>query len=182
MTPGEQKKIQRQEVLTRLRAIPAATREEYSARLRRLLSPHLEGAACKNIALYYPLPHEVNLLPLPQEYPQHRFAFPRCMPGRQLQFHHVTVPDAQMKPGAMGIPAPALHLPVIDAEAFDIIIVPGVAFTHAGARLGYGGGYYDRYLPRCTNAKALALAFPEQMVGHIATEAHDLPLPLVITL
>lgn len=181
MSSGEQKKLQRQEVLARLRAIPATTREEYSARLRGLLSPHLEGAS-KTIALYYPLAHEVNLLPLPQEYPQHHFAFPRCMPGRQLQFHHVTAPDTQMEPGLMGIPAPAPHLPIIAAKDFDIIIVPGVAFTHTGSRLGYGGGYYDRYLPHCTNAKAIALAFPEQMVKDIATEAHDLPLPLVITL
>jgi len=181
MTPGEQKKLLRQEVLARLRAIPATTREEYSAQLRGLLSPHLAGTG-KNIALYCPLPHEVNLLPLPQEYPQHRFAFPRCMPGRRLQFHHVTAPEAQMQPGAMGIPAPALDLPIIAAEEFELIVVPGVAFTHSGARLGYGGGYYDRYLPHCTRAKVLALAFPEQMVGHIATESHDLPLPLVITL
>ncbi len=181
MSLAEQKKLQRQDVLARLRAIPATTREEYSARLRGLLSPHLEGAS-KNIALYYPLPHEVNLLALPQAYPQHRFAFPRCMPGRQLQFHHVTAPKTQMEPGTMGIPAPAPHLPIIAADEFDIIIVPGVAFTRTGSRLGYGGGYYDRYLPLCTHAKMLALAFPEQMVEEIATDAHDFPLPLVITL
>ncbi|MBQ1960035.1 MAG: 5-formyltetrahydrofolate cyclo-ligase [Akkermansia sp.] len=181
MIPSEQKKLQRQAVLAQLRAIPAHTREEYSARLRGLLSPYLEGVD-KSVALYCPLPHEVNLLPLPQAYPQHRFAFPRCMPGRQLQFHHVSDPCTQMEPGAMGIPAPALHLPIIEAHEFDIVVVPGVAFTRAGARLGYGGGYYDRYLPRCTKAQILALAFPEQMVAEIATEAHDLPLPLLITL
>ena len=139
MTPGEQKKIQRQAALARLRAIPPSTREEYSAQLRGLLSLHLAGRG-QTIALYYPLPHEVNLLPLPQNYPQHRFAFPRCMPGRKLQFHHITEPETQMEPGAMGIPAPALHRPIIDAREFDIVIVPGVAFTRAGARLGYGGG------------------------------------------
>lgn len=180
MTPGEQKKIQRQAALARLRAIPPSTREEYSAQLRGLLSLHLAGSG-QTIALYYPLPHEVNLLPLPQNYPQHRFAFPRCMPGRKLQFHHITEPATQMEPGAMGIPAPAPHRPIIDAREFDIVIVPGVAFTRAGARLGYGGGYYDRYLPRCTRAKILALAFPEQIVEHLATEAHDLRLPLIIT-
>lgn len=181
MSLAVQKKLQRQEVLARLCAIPATNREEYSAHLRGLLSPHLAGVG-KNIALYCPLPHEVNLMPLLQEYPQHRFAFPRCMPGRQLQFYHVTTPAEQMEPGSMGIPAPALHLPIIAAEDLDIIVVPGVAFTRTGARLGYGGGYYDRYLPRCTKAKVLALAFPEQMVEDIATEPHDIPLPLVITL
>ena len=180
MSSGEQKKLQRQEVLARLRAIPATTREEYSARLRGLLSPHLEGAS-KTIALYYPLAHEVNLLPLPQEYPQHHFAFPRCMPGRQLQFHHVTAPDTQMEPGLMGIPAPAPHLPIIAAEDFDIIIVPGVAFTHTGARLGYGGGYYDTYLPRCPRAKVLAAAYTWQLLADLPTEAHDKLIPLILT-
>lgn len=181
MTLCEQKQRLRREVLARLQAIPASAREAYSAKLRGRLSEYLEGES-KNIAIYYPLPHEVNLLPLLQEYPQHRFAFPRCLPGRKLQFHHITDTETQMHPGSLGIPAPTTQAATIAAEEFDIVVVPGVAFTRNGERLGYGGGYYDRYLPSCTQARLMALAFPEQMVEQIATEEHDLPLPLVLSL
>lgn len=171
----------RQVILARLRAIPSHTREEYSAQLRNQLACHLEGSP-KRVALYYPLRHEVNLLPLLQTYPRHFFGFPRCESQRRLQFHHITHPDTQMSPGAMGIPAPELNTPIIPPHQFDIVIVPGVAFTREGTRLGYGGGYYDRYLPLCSKAKILAVAFPEQIVATIPTQQHDLTLPLILTI
>ncbi len=181
MTSATQKQDLRQAVLAKLKAIPANTRKEYSAQLRKLLSAYLDTDNQLCAALYYPLPHEVDLLPLLPEYPQHIFAFPRCMPGRQLQFHQVKDPATDMQPGAIGIPAPLPQLPIVEPARFDIVIVPGVAFTTGGLRLGYGGGYYDRYLPRCTQAKLLALTYPQQIVDYIPTEAHDLTIPSILT-
>ncbi len=169
-------------VLSRLRARSAAQRRADSARLRQQLAPHLGGSLC--IALYAPLPHEVDLLPLLREYPQHRYAFPRCLPGRELAFHEVADPANELVPGAMGILAPRTEQPRLAPEELNLVLVPGLAFTEAGERLGYGGGYYDRYLPRCTQAKLLALAFAEQILppGCIPTEAHDLRLPCILHL
>lgn len=180
MSPAEQKKQLRQDILARLRRMPTNTREKYSATLRGLLSPFLAGAP-KCIALYYPLPHEVNLLPLLDSYPLHRFAFPRCMTGRQLKFSYVSAPRHELVPAAMGIPAPLETLPEALPDEFDLVVVPGVAFTLQGERLGYGGGYYDRYLPRCTQARLVAAAFPEQIVPHVPTEEYDLRIPVILT-
>ena len=47
--------------------------------------------------------------------------------------------------------------------------------------MGYGGGYYDRFIPRCTRARVLALAFEEQIYDVLPTEEHDLRIPLIIT-
>ena len=164
-------------------AAEADTTGRRSAALRALLSPILrEPAVALNIALYAPLPHELNLLPLLHEHPQHHYAFPRCRSGRQLEFHEVTSPQHDFEPGALGIPAPAEHLPIILPQQLDIVIVPGVAFTRTGARLGYGGGYYDRFIPRCTQARILALAFPEQLVESIPTEEHDYTIPEILCL
>lgn len=181
MTPCEYKKHIRQVMLARLQGIAANAREEYSTQLRGLLSPLLQGGE-KTVALYYPLPHEVNLLPLLSEYPIHRYAFPRCLPGRRLQFHGISDPGTQMEPGMMGIPVPSPRCPLIPPEEFDIVIVPGLAFTRRGKRLGYGGGFYDRYLPRCQQATWLAVAFAEQMLPDIPTEEHDLTVPLILSL
>lgn len=171
----------RQAVLAKLRKMSPEQVAEYSARLRRLLSPLLQGQM-QHIALYAPLPHEVNLLPLLEEYPQHRYYFPRCLPGRRLSFHRVQHAEQDFIPGAMGIPAPAEHLPGIQAQELQLIIVPGVAFTRTGKRLGYGGGFYDRYLPQCTQARIVALAMPEQMVPELPTETHDLSIPTLYAL
>ena len=74
------------------------------------------------------------------------------------------------------------RFPIVPAEALDMIIVPLVAFDRAGARLGYGGGCYDRYLPMLSPAcQIIGIAFEEQRVDHVPTDAHDLPLPHIIS-
>lgn len=71
---------------------------------------------------------------------------------------------------------------IVPAETLDMIIVPLVAFDRTGARLGYGGGCYDRYLPMLSPAcQIVGIAFDEQRVEHVPTEAHDLPLPNIIS-
>lgn len=74
------------------------------------------------------------------------------------------------------------RFPIVPAEALDMVFVPLVAFDRAGARLGYGGGCYDRYLPTLSPAcQIIGIAFDEQRVDHIPTDAHDLPLPHIIS-
>lgn len=74
------------------------------------------------------------------------------------------------------------RFPIVPAEALDMIVVPLVAFDRAGARLGYGGGCYDRYLstlrPDC---HIVGIAFEEQRVDRVPTDAHDLPLSNIIS-
>ncbi len=74
------------------------------------------------------------------------------------------------------------RFPIVPAEALDMIIVPLVAFDRAGARLGYGGGCYDRYLPMLSPAcQIIGIAFDEQRVDGVPTDAHDLPLSHIIS-
>ena len=74
------------------------------------------------------------------------------------------------------------RFPIVPAEALDMVVVPLVAFDRAGARLGYGGGCYDRYLPTLSPAcQIIGIAFDEQRVDRVPTDAHDLPLPHIIS-
>lgn len=74
------------------------------------------------------------------------------------------------------------RFPIVPAEALDMIVVPLVAFDRTGARLGYGGGCYDRYLPTVSaSCQIVGIAFDEQRVEHVPTGAHDLPLPNIIS-
>ena len=74
------------------------------------------------------------------------------------------------------------RFPIVPAEALDMIVVPLVAFDRTGTRLGYGGGCFDRYLPMLSPVcQIVGIAFDEQRVDHIPTDAHDLPLPHIIS-
>lgn len=72
--------------------------------------------------------------------------------------------------------------PIVPAAELDMVVVPLVAFDRTGARLGYGGGCYDRYLPMLSPAcQIVGIAFDEQRVEHVPTDAHDLPLPNIVS-
>lgn len=182
MPSTERKRTLRKAILEQLRGVSVTQRDEQSARLRRALSPLLSLPQPLTVALYAPMPHEVDLLPIVAEYPQHRYAFPRCKTERRMEFYHVSDITTQLGRDSRNIPAPIEGLPCINPTTIDIVIVPGVAFTPEGKRLGYGGGYYDTYLPRCPQAQVIALAFPVQMVADLPTEAHDLLIPHIIHL
>ncbi len=68
----------------------------------------------------------------------------------------------------------------VDPEEIDLLIVPGLAFTMEGYRLGVGGGYYDRFLQNY-HGKTVSLAFREQMVNQLPKEPHDIPVEKIIT-
>ena len=74
------------------------------------------------------------------------------------------------------------RFPIVPAEALDMIVVPLVAFDRTGARLGYGGGCYDRYLPALRpDCQIIGIAFDEQCISHVPTDAHDLLLPNIFS-
>lgn len=75
-----------------------------------------------------------------------------------------------------------IRFPIVPAEALDMVVVPLVAFDRTGARLGYGGGCYDRYLPTVSPAcQIIGIAFDEQRVDQVPTDVHDLPLSHIVS-
>lgn len=84
--------------------------------------------------------------------------------------------------GQMNVWEPKPQCALITIAALDLILVPGLAFTRDGARLGRGGGYYDRLLahPTC-RAKRIAVAYDLQLVDHIPLELHDQRVHQIIT-
>lgn len=88
-----------------------------------------------------------------------------------------------LQPGTWGIlePKPDCIRPV-DAQEIDLVVVPGVAFDAAGNRLGYGGGFYDRFLSQLSpKARFVAVAFQLQIRENVYYQQHDQPVHWVIT-
>lgn len=89
----------------------------------------------------------------------------------------------ELAPGLWGIlePKPETRRPVEPAD-IDLVIVPGVAFDRSGNRLGYGGGYYDRFLPTLRpGAQTVALAYSFQVVEALTPGPSDVPVRCVVT-
>ena len=82
-------------------------------------------------------------------------------------------------PGAYGIPEPVANGPVANDSA-ALVLMPGLAFDRAGHRMGYGGGFYDKYLSAHPGHPTLALCYGFQLLPHVDTEAHDIPVDHVI--
>lgn len=172
------------ELRQRLRALERAmTAEEKAASDAALREGFLEipeYRAARTVLLYVGTGAEVDTRPLIEDAlaAGKRVALPVITGPGVMEARAVTDLDL-LVPGPCGIPAPGEGSELVPPEAPDLILVPGMAFTQDGWRLGRGGGYYDRYLPR-TNALTVALARDFQMVDHIPTEAHDIPVDALV--
>ena len=70
---------------------------------------------------------------------------------------------------------------IIPPEEIDVVLVPCVGFDEAGMRLGHGGGYYDRYLPRCPRATKILLAFEAQKLDAVCVGENDVAMDFIVT-
>lgn len=104
---------------------------------------------------------------------------------RGLTLHAYSGDPTTLAKGAYAIPEPRPEWPTVAPGDVDLVVVPGVAFDPQGNRLGYGGGYYDRFLPELKAANPgavlLGLAFGFQVVGALPRDPHDVPLDGVAT-
>lgn len=175
----------------------AAKSAAVCARLVELLGSS-DPAAPRTVAVYAAIGSEIDPAAFAAAAAKHgwRVAYP-CMLsaadtvacGQRMCMRAISADDASAAP-FIAHPTRAFaatdvdsdHFPIVPAEALDMIIVPLVAFDRAGARLGYGGGCYDRYLPMLSPAcQIIGIAFDEQRVDRVPTDAHDLPLPHIIS-
>lgn len=108
-------------------------------------------------------------------------AVPKCDPKeKKLSFRTIT-DFSQLETVYYGLYEPIEEVTQeVSAECIDLLLVPGLAYTRDGYRLGFGGGYYDRYLLNYSG-KTLSLAFAEQLVPEFLVENHDIPVSKIIT-
>ena len=106
-----------------------------------------------------------------------RVAVPKCY-GEEMRFlwmHDLSL----VEKGYAGIPEPIADEPVADDKT-ALVLMPGLAFDPQGHRIGYGGGFYDRFLEQEPNHPTLALCYDFQMLEHLETESHDIPVDIVL--
>ena len=173
------KKELRRMIREQKRAMTEAEIVQRSEALGRLF---LESEAYKNAGTIYgylPYNQEVRTVPMLEQALNDgkRVAVPKCY-GDEMRF--IFMDDlSKVEKGYANIPEPIADDPVADDKT-ALVLMPGLAFDKEGHRIGYGGGFYDKFLEAEPGHPTLALCYAFQMLPHLETEEHDIPVDYVL--
>lgn len=133
----------------------------------------------KTIYGYLPYNQEVRTVPMLEQALRDgkKVAVPKVV-GDEMVFIYLS-DLTQVEKGYAGIPEPVADEPVAHDET-ALVLMPGLAFDREGHRIGYGGGFYDKFLQREPMHPTLALCYEFQMLEHLETEEHDIPVDCVL--
>ncbi len=173
------KQALRREIREKKRAMTQEQIREASRRLGELLAASDLYKNAKTIYGYLPYNQEVRTTPMLERAIREgkRVAVPKVY-GSEMRF--IYLDDlSQTERGYAGIPEPVADAPVAE-DLTALVLMPGLAFDPQGHRIGYGGGFYDRFLAREPDHPTLALCYGFQMVEHLQTEEFDIPVDCVL--
>lgn len=173
------KKILRKMIREKKRAMTEAQIISASRRLGELFCTHPLYKSANTIYGYLPYNQEVRTISMLEQAIKDgkRIAVPKVF-GDEMRF--IYLDDlTKIEKGYCGIPEPIDDGPV----AYDptaLVLMPGLAFDPQGHRIGYGGGFYDKFLAAEPDHPTLALCYDFQMINHLDTEEFDVPVDCVL--
>lgn len=181
-TPDQEKKELRRQVRAQLAALEAEQlRREDDAMFARFLAlPQVEKA--NTIFAFWGIPgREPETGRLVQELTARgkRVGLPRMLPGRQMEVR-LYEPDRPLVPASFGILEPPADAPLLARPDIDLALVPAVCYDRRGFRLGFGGGYYDRWLSGFSGF-TVGLCRDCVLQDRVPTEDHDCRVDLLLT-
>ena len=173
------KKELRRTIRERKRAMTEAEIQERSQKLGELFLASEPYRKAKTIYGYLPYNQEVRTVHMLEQALRDgkQVAVPKVY-GDEMRFIYLQDMSLVEK-GYAGIPEPIADGPVAD-DATALVLMPGLAFDPEGHRIGYGGGFYDKFLSREPQHPTLALCYEFQMLAKLETEEHDIPVDHVL--
>jgi len=160
-------------------ALPEHAVTDASRRIRRLITQWVRQQGVSQVVGYYPIRHEPNLLPLLRWFSQQ--GQPVYLPAWNGTQYVVAPwhPHQPMAPDPYGIPTPSIHPSPAPTDGW-VWLVPGLAFSPLGHRLGYGKGHYDRLLGHQKGIR-MGVGYHWQLHPTLPQQAHDVPMTHVAT-
>ena len=173
------KKQLRAQIREQKRAMTEAQIEEKSRALGALFRESRAYRDANTIYGYLPYNQEVRTVPMLEQALRDgkKVAVPKVY-GETMRFIYLDDLTA-VETGYAGIPEPVADAPVAD-DPTALVLMPGLAFDPQGHRIGYGGGFYDRFLAKEPNHPTLALCYDFQILPHLDTEEFDIPVDTVL--
>ncbi|MFP7493633.1 5-formyltetrahydrofolate cyclo-ligase [Terribacillus saccharophilus] len=176
------KETLRQEGLRHLKEMPQTDKLKVEHQLAAYLFSSSIWKEASSVGLTMALPHEWDTTKLIQQawLEGKKVCVPRITENRGMKFYHIESYD-QLTDGALRIkePIPA-RCTLVSKKEIDLLIVPGILYDKSGYRIGYGGGYYDRYLSDFPN-ETLSLASKQQIIHTLPIGPYDLPVKHLLT-
>ena len=168
----------RKQVLQEMKSIPQKQKIAMDQALTERFLNHPFYQEAKVIATYLSFSHEFQTQELidPALKDGKKVLIPKTYPKGRMEF--VVYDPQQLKKTSFGLLEPQGDLEVVDTSRIDLIHVPGLAFTTEGYRIGYGGGYYDRYLENFAG-QTMSTIYPCQ-IQNFNSEDHDIPVQEVL--
>lgn len=181
MTVVEEKKILRAEIRAAERALASADKQVADAAIIMNVMSTDEYASAERIFAFVGTAREIDTRPLLAAAlcAGKRLCVPRCIGDGIMELREISSLD-DLIPGSFGILEPPLSCPLVGADAVELALVPCLSCNHVGARLGQGGGFYDRFAEKYSGASFL-LCREVLTRDNIPTQAHDARFPVVIT-
>ncbi|RNB91507.1 5-formyltetrahydrofolate cyclo-ligase [Brevibacillus fluminis] len=179
------KQALRKQVLAQRQTLSEQERCERSAKAVQFLMQFEDLAACKTVMVFYPFRDEIDTRPFlahAQKRGQEVWLPYTDMENKRIIPYVYTGEDC-LKLGTYGIYEPDIaRCEPADVAKLDAVVLPGVAFDRSGGRMGYGAGYYDRFLAGLPGVPLLiGLSFDVQVVDEVPTEPHDFRVPYIAT-
>jgi 5-formyltetrahydrofolate cyclo-ligase len=173
------KQALRKQIRDQKRAMTEDEIDLASARLGELFAATELYRAANTIYGYLPYNQEVRTIPMLEQAIRDgkRVAVPKVY-GEEMRFIYVTDFDG-MEKSDFGIPEPVSDGPVAD-DPTALVLMPGLAFDKDGHRVGYGGGFYDKFLEADPNHPTVALCYDFQVLPQIPVDDYDIPVDLVL--
>jgi len=175
------KKQIRKEMKERRQQLSPAQVEQLSRQVRQRVEELYPVQEASNIMAYASIGNEVNLLPLLEKWRQEgrTILLPRVESGGRMEAVIWTGWD-RIKSGPFGIREP-LGEP-FDPASIDVVLTPGLVFDYKGYRLGYGKGYYDRFLTRLSpSAFFCGIGYEFQVIENVHPHPGDIPMHWIVT-
>ena len=168
----------RKQVLHEMRALSQEQKQAMDQALTERFLNYPVYHEAKVVATYLSFPHEFQTQGLIDQALKDgkKVLIPKTYPKGRMEF--VVYDPQQLKKTSFGLLEPQGDLEVVDASQIDLIHVPGLAFTREGYRIGYGGGYYDRYLEHFAG-QTMSTIYPCQ-IQEFNSENHDIPVQEVL--
>ena len=169
----------RKKILQEMKALSQEQKQAMDRVLTERFLKHPFYQEAKTIATYLSFPHEFQTQELIKRMLKDgkKVLIPKTYPKGRMEF--VVYDPKQLAKTSFGLLEPQGDLEVVEPSQIDLIHVPGLAFTREGYRIGYGGGYYDRYLEHFAG-HTMSTIYPCQ-VQEFNSENHDIPVQEVLT-